>query len=160
MADSIAKNSKQSKAQSATTRAAQANFLPTLRELVRTYQAILSYADQDIREKGLTQPQFDVIATLGGTNGMTMGEVAERTLVTKGTMTGIVDRLEAKGLVRRDVPPDNRRCCIIALTPAGEAMFEQVFPAHIAYLKKRFDHLDPAELEQLYALLSKLRKAF
>lgn len=160
MTGSIAKPFKKSKQEPTPIRTAPANFIPTMRELVRAYQAFSSYSERHVRELGLTPSQFDVIATLGGTAGMTMGEVAEKTLVTKGTMTGIIDRLEAKGLVRRDVPADNRRCYMIALTPAGEAMFEQVFPAHIAYMKERFDRLDQAELEQLHSLLNKLHKAF
>lgn len=155
---SVEKKSKKPKESAA--QAAQANFLPTMRELVRTYQAFLTYSERHVRQLGLTTPQFDVIATLGRTTGMTMGEVAERTLVTKGTMTGIVDRLEEKGLVQREVPPDNRRCCVLTLTAAGEQVFEQVFPAHVAHMQERFDRLDAAELEQLRLLLYKLREAF
>lgn len=138
----------------------QPSFLPTMRELVRAYQAFASYSEKHIRELGLTPPQFDVIATLGSTPGMSMGQLAEKTLVTKGTLTGIIDRLEHKNLVRREVPPENRRSFIIVLTPEGQALFQQVFPAHIAYLKERFEQLDPAELELLRVLLGKLRTIF
>jgi DNA-binding MarR family transcriptional regulator len=109
---------------------------------------------------GLTVPQFDVIATLGNTTGMNMSELAERTLSTKGTMTGIIDRLEAKHLVRREVPEGNRRSFIVQLTPEGEELFSKVFPAHIAYLKKRFERLEPSELELLRVLLQRLKEAF
>ena len=101
------------------TAAAREAFVPTMRELVRAYQAFNSYADSHVRQLGLTPSQFDVIATLGGTNGMSMGEVAEKTLVTKGTLTGIIDRLEQKELVRREVPAGNRRSFTVVLTPAG-----------------------------------------
>ncbi|MBD0302483.1 MAG: MarR family transcriptional regulator [Tolypothrix sp. T3-bin4] len=140
--------------------AAKEAFLPVIRELARAYQAFADYADKHIREVGLTSPQFDVISTLGNTSGMTMGELAEKTLVTKGTLTGIIDRLEHKGLVRREVPEDNRRCFNIVLTQEGEEAFESVFPAHIAYLKERFGRLDEQELEELYAALKKLRSLF
>lgn len=140
--------------------AAQADFLPTMRELARAYQAFAAYSARHVREMGLTPPQFDVIVTLGNTGGMTMGEVAERTLVTKGTLTGIIDRLEEKKLVRREVPEDNRRCFTLTLTPEGEAVFQQVFPDHVAHLQERFDRLDKADLEQLRRLLKKLQEAF
>lgn len=145
---------------SATKKAAQEPFLPLLREFVRAYQAFSDYDEDHIRQLGLTAPQFDVIATLGNTCGMTMGQLAERTLVTKGTLTGIIDRLEKKGLVRREVPPENRRCFMIVLTPAGEAAFAEAFPAHIAYLKQRFDRLSEAELEQARLILQQLRQLF
>ena len=135
-------------------------FLSTMRELARAYQAFSSYSDAHVRELGLTSPQFDVLATLGGTEGMNMKDLATATLVTKGTLTGIVDRLEKKGLVRREVPPSNRRSFIIVLTNEGEALFDKVFPAHIAFLQQRFERLTTEELQQLNSLLKKLREQF
>lgn len=144
----------------ATIAAAAEPFMPTMRELVRAYQAFDSYTERHIRQLNLTPAQFDVIATLGNTEGMSMGDLAEKTLVTKGTLTGIVDRLEAKDLVRREVPEGNRRSFTIVLTTKGEDVFKQVFPAHINHLKPRFDRLSATELEQLKELLHKLRCAF
>jgi MarR family transcriptional regulator, 2-MHQ and catechol-resistance regulon repressor len=140
--------------------AAQQAFLPTLRALAKTYQAFCAYDEPHIRELGLTPPQFDVICTLGNTPGMLMNQLAEKTLVTKGTLTGIVDRLEHKGLVRREVPPENRRCFLIVLTEEGEAVFEDIFPSHIAYLKQRFDRLNEQELTEISEALERLRSIF
>ena len=140
--------------------AATEPFMPAMRELVRTYQAFASYADRHIRELGLTPAQFDVIATLGNTSGMSMRDLAEKTLVTKGTLTGIIDRLELKDLVRREVPEGNRRSFTVVLTAKGEEAFKQVFPVHIKHLKQRFEKLEAFELEQLRLLLHKLRDSF
>lgn len=140
--------------------AAREPFLSVLRELARTYQAFSSFDENYIRQLGLTVPQYDVICTLGNTPGMMMGQLAEKTLVTKGTLTGIVDRLEKKGLVRREVPPDNRRCFIIVLTAEGQRVFEQVFPTHINCLKQRFQHLSAEQLEQMQTSLQQLRQVF
>lgn len=140
--------------------AAKEPALALLRELVKTYQAFYAYDDAHIRQLGLTMPQFDVIATLGNTPGMMMSQLAEKTLVTKGTLTGIVDRLEQKGLVRREVPPDNRRSFIVLLTPAGQQLFDEIFPTHIAYLKERLQPLSEAEMTQLQSSLHRLRQLF
>ena len=140
--------------------AANEAFIPTMRELVRTYQAFADYSAKHLRTLDLTPSQFDVIATLGNTEGMKMTELATRTLVTKGTLTGIIDRLEKKGLVTRIVPPDNRRSFIIVLTPEGEKMFGFVFPAHIAHLKNRFDRLSSEQLAQIQQGLEALRQIF
>lgn len=140
--------------------AAKDPFLPTMRELVRAYQAFSACSETHLRQLSLTPAQFDAIATLGNTNGLSMGELGEKTLITKGTLTGVIDRLEQKHLVQREVPPDNRRSVLVRLTPEGEALFGQAFPAHIAYLKERFEQLDPSELELLRVLLSRLRQAF
>ena len=140
--------------------AAQAPFLKTVGELVRTYQAFASYSEAYVRQYQLTPAQFDVIATLGNTQGMAMGDIGDKTLITKGTLTGIVDRLIKKGLVTRTVPPDNRRTVLVQLTAEGEALFQKAFPAHIADMKQYFDSLDPSELELLRVLLQRLRHAF
>lgn len=141
-------------------KAANEPTLALLRDLVRTYQAFYSYDEAHIRTLGLTMPQFDVLATLGNTPGMMMSQIAEQTLVTKGTLTGIVDRLEAKGLVERTVPPDNRRCFIVKLTQAGQDLFEDVFPTHINYLKLRLGALNLEDIQRIQAALGQLRALF
>lgn len=134
--------------------------MTVVRELARTYQAFSAYSDAHVRQFDLTPAQFDVIATLGNTQGMTMGDIGEKTLITKGTLTGVVDRLVQKHLVQRATPADNRRCVMVQLTPEGNQLFETVFPAHIAHLKERFDQLNATDLEQLQGLLTHLRQIF
>ncbi|PSN10475.1 MarR family transcriptional regulator [filamentous cyanobacterium CCT1] len=140
--------------------AAQEPFIPVMRELARTYQAFSAYSDAHVRQFDLTPAQFDVIATLGNTQGMTMGDIGEKTLITKGTLTGVVDRLVQKQLVQRETPADNRRSVVVQLTAAGQAVFEEAFPAHIAHIKECFEQLTPTELETLRGLLARLRQAF
>jgi MarR family transcriptional regulator, 2-MHQ and catechol-resistance regulon repressor len=139
---------------------ANESFLLVMQELVRAYQAFSAYSEAHVRQFDLTPAQFDVIATLGNTNGMCMGELGEKTLITKGTLTGVIDRSIQKQLVCRETLVDNRRNVLVKLTPKGQEVFELVFPAHIAYLKDRFDKLDSSELELLKVLLNRLRKAF
>ncbi len=143
-----------------TIQAAKASFLPAMRELVRAYQAFSAYSETHVRQFDLTPAQFDVIATLGNTNGLSMGEIGEKTLITKGTLTGVIDRLIQKQLVLREVPEDNRRNVIVQLTPQGQQIFEQSFPSHIAHLKKRFDRLQPNDIAALTDLLVQLKQAF
>lgn len=138
----------------------KSNILPVIRELARTYQAFTHYSAAHVRELGLTPSQFDVISTLGNTQGMPLCRLAEKTLITKGTLTGVLDRLESKGLLKRVVPPENRRSFIAMLTPEGEKLFETAFPAHRAYLEKHLEKLSPEELDEIRLSLEKLRKAF
>ena len=135
-------------------------FLAVLRELAQAYHAFSAYSAAHVRQLGLTPAQFDVIATLGNTQGMPLSQLAQKTLITKGTLTGIIDRLEEKGLVRREVPTGDRRSFLAVLTPAGETLFAQVFPAHIAYLKRAFAEGDEGELEQVRRTLRELRGRF
>lgn len=140
--------------------AARERFLPVMRELVRTYQAFASYDAAGYADVDLTVPQADVIFTLGNTRGLTCKQIGEKTLITKGTLTGILDRLEAKGLIRRVTVAEDRRSTRILLTAAGERLFEREYPRQIAYLKERFRRLDRSELGEIHAALRKLHELF
>lgn len=135
-------------------------FLPLLRELAGAYQAFEMYSSEHIRTLDLTPPQFDIIATLGNTSGMSPKELGEKTLITKGTLTGVVDRLTDKGLVRRIASSSDGRSQIVQLTPQGEELFARIFPAHLAYMERAFAALSPEELTGMTASLHDLRQAF
>jgi MarR family transcriptional regulator, 2-MHQ and catechol-resistance regulon repressor len=141
-------------------RSANESFLLVMRELARAYQAFSAYSEAHVRQFDLTPAQFDVIATLGNTNGLCMGDLGAKTLITKGTLTGVIDRLIHKQLVCRETLSENRRSVIVQLTPEGQQVFNRVFPAHIAHLKERFDRLDSSELELLKVLLGRLHQVF
>jgi DNA-binding MarR family transcriptional regulator len=135
-------------------------FLKVLRPLVETYFAFLLKSGRHIRSLGLTPSQFDVIVTLGDTDGMTCKELSKRTLVTKGTLTGVMDRLEMKTLIERVPSRSDRRSTIIRLTPKGNELFRKVFPAHIYYMKPYFEKaLNPSEIGKLQGMLLKLKQS-
>lgn len=140
--------------------AAKQDFLPLMRELVRAYQAFALFDAAGYRDSGLTVPQADVIFALGNTEGMTLGEIGEKTLITKGTLTGVVDRLEDKGLVVREECDADRRCTLARLTRKGKRVFEREFPRQIRYLKRRFDRLTATERKTALRSLQKLRAIF
>ncbi len=134
-------------------------LLGALRELAEAYHAFAAYSAAHVREMGLTPAQFDVIATLGNTQGMALSQLAQRTLITKGTLTGVIDRLEAKGLVRREVQSADRRSFRAVLTPAGEALFARVFPAHIEHIRALFQD-GTIDLGEIRRALRVLRERF
>jgi len=135
--------------------------MKVLRPLVETYCALMDKGAVHIRSLGLTGSQFDVIATLGDTGGMTCKELSEQTLVTKGTLTGVLDRLAKKGLIERVPSREDRRSTTIRLTPKGNARFWEVFPAHIEYMKPYFERaLTAAEVTRLRKLLLQLKNSF
>lgn len=138
----------------------QEPFRPTLRELARCYQAFEFYAAVHIRQLGLTLPQFDIIATLGNFGGITPKVLGEKTLITKGTLTGVIDRLEAKGLVKRVPSADDRRSQIVKLTKKGERLFQRVFPEHLAYIGKVFSAFKTEDYLRMESALRDLRSAF
>ncbi len=136
------------------------SHLPLLRELVRTYQAFEHYSAAHIHRMELTPAQFDVLATLGNTAGMSAKELGQRTLITKGTLTGVVDRMLGKGLVQRLPDPTDGRAQIVRLTQLGQQTFERVFPAHGAHIGEVFARVPQAQLDALEQQLRALRAAF
>ena len=135
-------------------------FLPTLRNLVSAYQAFERYSAPDVKAMGLTTTQFDVIATLGNQPPMTCKELGEKTQVTKGTLTGVLERLEAKGILERKLNPEDARSQMIGLTQAGQTLFEKVFPAHLNHLDKAFQKLSAKELVEITSSLQLLKNVF
>ena len=135
-------------------------FLSTMNELVHAYHALQSYSSRHLRDLGLTVPQFDIIAILGTTRRVPLKELGSKAMIAKGTLTGIVDRLEQKGLIRRTTSRDDRRSFLVVLTAEGEATFERVFEEQLAYLKSPFEKLSSDELKQMEAAFRCFRQLF
>lgn len=133
--------------------------VPLIRELSRCYQAFERTSDAHIRRSGLTSPQFDIVVTLGNTPGLSFKELGNRTLITKGTLTGIVDRLESRGLVERMACPGDGRSKLVRLTEKGESTFRAVFEPHLAYLAPAIESLAAPDREALEKGLRNLREA-
>jgi len=133
-------------------------YMRSIRLLAQCYHAFEQISNAHVRTLDLTPAQFDIVATLGNTPGMTCKELGEKTLITKGTLTGVIDRLEAKGLVRRVIKPEDRRCMIVQLTAQGEAEFQRVFAPHLAYCKQPFLAYGEDDFAALERELAKLKK--
>jgi MarR family 2-MHQ and catechol resistance regulon transcriptional repressor len=132
-------------------------YLKSVRLLSECYHAFAQRSANHVRDSGLTPSQFDILATLGNTQGMCFRELGEKTLITKGTLTGVVDRLEQKGLVRRGPAEADRRLTIVQLTTEGEAEFTRLFGPHIEFCKQSFNAYGQEDYATLEAALGKLK---
>ena len=135
-------------------------FLKSIRLLADCLQSYERLSGQYVRQSGLTHAQFDIIATLGNTPGMSYKELGDKTLITKGTLTGVIDRLELRGIVKRAQSRSDGRSTIVRLTRKGEDEFTRIFPLHLAHLRVPFAALSEEEMDQFDALAGKLRAAF
>ena len=137
-------------------------FIPLVQELAAAFQAYSLYDAQGLRTSGsnLTPSQARVVFTIGGTDGMTCKDIGDATLITKGTLTGVIDRLEEKGLVERWSVEGDGRKTIVALTRSGERVYQKEFPKHVEFLKDKFDKLGARDRKQAMALLAKIRDLF
>jgi DNA-binding MarR family transcriptional regulator len=130
----------------------------TVRLLAECYQAFERISGAHVRSLNLTPAQFDIIATLGNTPGMSFKELGEKTLITKGTLTGVVDRLESKGIVTRRTCAEDRRSMTVRLTPKGEREFKRIFIVHIDHCSQAFAGYSEEEFDVLEKELRKLKE--
>jgi DNA-binding MarR family transcriptional regulator len=126
--------------------------------LAECMQGFERFSGEFVRAHGLTHAQFDIIATLGNTAGMSYKELGERTLITKGTMTGVIERLEQKGLVERTRSREDKRSFFVRLTAQGEDLFRDVFPQVVEHGRKLFASYGAADFDKLDEALSTLRQ--
>ncbi len=115
--------------------------------------------EQALERHGLSIPQFDILATLGFEQGITQQELAERLLVTKGNICGMIDRMEANGWVERRPDPVDRRANRLFLTRQGKTLPRPDHARRSSALKKIMGALKPAELQTLYQFLDRLDRA-
>ncbi len=109
------------------------------------------------RRHGLTEGEFDVLATLrraGAPYERAPGELAQFTMVTTGAMTKRIDRLERDGLVTRRRSARDGRGRVVALTAAGKRLIDKAFTEHMRNERRLLDQLTPAEASQLEAILT------
>lgn len=112
---------------------------------------------QDELEKlDLTPPQFYVLATIGYAGGLPFGEIGEKMMVTVSNLTGIVDRLEEKGLVARERDAHDRRVIRVRLTEKGSKLYKNTIPLFEKSISQFFSPLDKSQQKELSSLLRKL----
>ncbi len=118
-------------------------------------------AGEFFRRHGLTDVQFNVLSLLkhqsGETGGLTQVELSKMMLVNRANITTLIDRMEKVGLVARKPVPHDRRYNIVALTPHGLEMYQQVSGIYKKKIGEIMHVLDDDELESLKSILEKLR---
>jgi DNA-binding MarR family transcriptional regulator len=105
-----------------------------------------------------TLPRFDLMAQLErAPQGLKMGELSRRLMVTGGNVTGVTDMLEREGLVARSADPLDRRAYRVRLTPAGRKVFRAMADEHERWIVEAFAGLTRREINDLFVLLGKLK---
>ena len=109
-------------------------------------------------EFDITLPRFDLMSQLERSpQGLKMGELSKRMMVTGGNVTGITDQLVSEGLVVREDSPRDRRAYIVKLTPEGRRSFRKMAEAHEAWMVALFAGMDEKQRDELYVLLAALK---
>lgn len=113
---------------------------------------------KELEELDLTPPQLDVLARLYSYGETTQTALAQELYLAKSTVSGILDRLERRGLVRRDRKEKDRRTAIVTLTPRGEVVLRRIIERRAAFLHEFIDPLPTDEVWKLLEILEKIEK--
>ena len=114
-----------------------------------------------LRGHGLSDAQFNVLMLLhhqGERGRLSQIRLGRLLLVNRSNVTGLVDRMERDGLVRREDDPGDRRVNLVAITQRGEAVLAGAMADYYPMLEKIMAGLDSEERGRLMGLLARVRK--
>jgi DNA-binding MarR family transcriptional regulator len=127
--------------------------------LVRVFDKIHHGSIEQLAPYKLTPAQLNVLAQLDRHGAMSQQALADRLLVSKGNVCGLIDRLERRGLVERCADPDDRRVNVLHLSARGKALADEAIPAHEQYIRRQMSGLNPHEQQVLLTLLGRLDRS-
>jgi MarR family 2-MHQ and catechol resistance regulon transcriptional repressor len=125
---------------------------------MKAYRALAQVDARSIAASGLGLSDFAVLEILLHKGSLPVNTIGRQVMLTSGSITTAVDRLEAKNLVQRKACPDDRRVTYVKLTAPGRALIRRVFKIHASRLEAVFEPLSAAERADLAALLKKVGK--
>ena len=120
--------------------------------VIRLHRRAINTVASELKVLGLSIPQFDLLSTLTEREGMSQQELAERLYVTKGNVSGLLDRMVEADLVERRAIPGDRRSNALYLTKKGRDLAEKGIAAQRAYVMRTIGTLpseDLADLERI-----------
>jgi DNA-binding MarR family transcriptional regulator len=125
--------------------------------LIRLEARMQAAVGERLREIGVSIPQCDVLTTLTEKEGVSQQELATRLYVTKGNISGLIDRLTEAGLVERRSIASDRRQHAIYLTDAGRRKAETAIAVQHRWIASTLGRMNGPDLEALEAKLVALR---
>lgn len=110
------------------------------------------------RDFDISLPTFDILAQIARPPlGPTMGELSKRLMVSKGSVTDLIERLTDQGLVMRNGDSSDARVQRVYLTGKGKRLLDRVLPSHNAHIRRLMGGLGAAAIAQLATQLGELR---
>ncbi|MBV9104968.1 MAG: MarR family transcriptional regulator, partial [Verrucomicrobia bacterium] len=131
----------------------------TYLQLLRTGDELLALDEQVLTAYGTRHGRFNLLMILlkYGEGEATPAALAEKTGVTRATISGLLDGLEKDGLIKRSSDPEDRRLIRVHLTRAGRAFLDKIRPGYCRWFSSIVEPLDEGERQQLVNLLEKIR---
>lgn len=138
-------------------RRASSSVVAAWRQLHRTHYALSRWLERNLAAAGVTPPQVLALQIIHEREGrITPTRLAQELGQEATGITGLLDRLERQGWVRRVPDPADRRSTRLELTEAGRATLDRAMPASLGYVVAAFAELDPEEVASLRATLAQI----
>lgn len=137
---------------------ARASSLKLFVVLSKAYKTVMERAVKDMKQYDLSSSEFTILEVLYTKGRIPLQQIGEKILVTSGSITYNIDKLEKKGLLRRVPCKEDRRVIYAEITEAGHERFARIFPGHAAVIDSLMKALSPDEKQQAIELLKKLGK--
>ena len=126
--------------------------------LIKAYAAIEAVAAKSIVEPNLCPSDFQILEILLHKGALPVNTIGRKVMLTSGSISTAVDRLEKRKLVRRDPSVDDARVIYVSLTGAGHALIQRIFTRHTRRMEDVFEPLSDEERLLLEELLKKVGK--
>jgi MarR family 2-MHQ and catechol resistance regulon transcriptional repressor len=137
---------------------AQANSLKLFVVLSKAYKTVMDRAVKDMKQYGLSPSEFTTLEVLYTKGKIPLQQIGEKILITSGSITYNIDKLEKKGLLKRVPCQEDRRVIYAEITTAGNELFDRIFPKHAATIHSLVKGLTQVEQQEAIELLKKLGK--
>ena len=124
--------------------------------LTRTYKTLLDKDQRNIRSYGLNASEFGVLELLYNKGPHPIQQIGDKILITSGTMTYVIEKLEKKGLLVRRPCDNDRRIIYAELTEAGRERMSEILPDHYNAISESLQGLTREEQELAITLLKKI----
>lgn len=121
--------------------------------IARTYNSLINAIEKNMNQHKLNLSEFGVLECLLHKGDQPVQKLAEKILVTSGTITYVIDKLQRKGYVVRQQCEKDKRIYYVSLTSAGETVIKEIFKEHERFLEELFQSLSKYEKEDLISKL-------
>ncbi|WP_100012353.1 MarR family winged helix-turn-helix transcriptional regulator [Lentibacillus sediminis] len=126
--------------------------------LMKSAKYMQEIVKKDISSHGMKISDFAVLEALYHKGRQTIRQISEAVLISTGSITYVIDKLEAKGLLERKHCREDRRVVYIHITDKGTQLMDEIFPQHQQVIEEIFTDISDTEKEQLIDLLKQVGK--
>ena len=130
--------------------------LDTYIKFVRAGEAVKSRIDKQDTIASLSPSQFGTLEMIYHLGPLNQKDIGQKLLISKSNVVTIIDKLELRGLVKRQRSLEDRRCVFIHLTDEGREEIEQILPVHVSAITQEMNRISTEEQKELGRICRKL----